>query len=335
MKKSACLRGAAWTLLLFFVCSLQAGCASEQFQMLTRVEELYPSASRCGKCHADIYEEWKESDHSNAYSDNAFRLATSDHAFQDCLGCHAPVSIHNPGVPTARGAIREEGVTCVSCHYKQGRLTGPVEPTAALVPHEVGVEKEFFATSALCGVCHQGTHDEWRRSNIENKKTCQDCHMPEVTRKVTQATDVASKILVSMEEEHVLKRHTFDYGKTDSPEEAVAFDIEWVSGESGFYAEVAVTNKLPHFIPTGDFGFRKGILEFTAKSNDGKVVSHGAVDLYKEIKTALEPMVRRSFRLPIPDETHRLEIVLKREGQDETNGYIIGKRTFVRKGTDG
>jgi len=314
---------------------LVMGCASEEFRMLTRVEEHYPSASQCGKCHIEIYEEWKQSEHSKSYSNGAFRLATNNYSFQDCLGCHSPVSIYSAGVPATRTAIRDEGVTCVSCHFKQGTLTGPIEPTATFVPHEVGVEKEFFTTSALCGTCHQGTYDEWRRADIENKKTCQDCHMPEVNRKVTQATGVASKILVSMEEEHRLRRHTFDYRKMDEPEEAVSFDIKWEGEDDGCLVEVTALNRLPHFIPTGDFGFRKGTLTLTAKSGEGEIVFQQGVDLFKEIKTALKPGERRSFRFSVPDETSRIEIILKREGQDETDRFVIGEHTFGRNEADG
>lgn len=334
MKGSSCRKISASVLSLLLASLVIAGCASEQFRMLTRVEEHYPSASQCGKCHIEIHDEWKESVHSRSYSNDAFRLATNNYSFQDCLGCHSPVSIYGGGVPATRNVIRDEGVTCVSCHFKQGTLIGPIEPTATLVPHEISVEKEFFTTSAMCGTCHQGTYDEWRRADIENKKNCQDCHMPEVNRKVTQATGVASRILVSMEEEHTLRRHTFDYGRMDEPEEAVSFDIGWECGEDGCFADVMVLNKLPHLIPTGDFGFRKGILTLTAKSAEGKVVSRQGVDLFKEIKTALKPGERRSFRFSVPDETSRIEMVLKREGQDEANRFVIGEHTFVRDEAD-
>lgn len=325
---------AALAFSLSTVLLLLMGCASESFRMLTRVEEHYPSASKCGKCHIDIYEEWKQSVHSKSFSNDAFRFATNNYSFHDCLGCHSPVSIHSAGVPVARTAIRDEGVTCVSCHFKQGALTGPIDSTATIVPHEVGVEREFFTTSALCGTCHKGTYDEWREAEIENKKNCQDCHMREVSRKVTQATGIASKILVSMEEVHTLKRHTFDYTKMDEPDEAVSFDVRWEDGGDGCFAEIAVVNALPHFIPTGDFGFRKGALLLTAESADGKIVSQQSVELYKEIKTALKPEERRSFRFSLPDETSRINVTLMREGQDEANRFVIGERTFFRNETD-
>jgi hypothetical protein len=329
-----CRSNIGFAFSLFIAVFLVAGCATEEFRMLTRVEEHYPSASQCGKCHIDIYEEWKQSEHSKSYSNDAFRFATNNYSFQDCLGCHSPVSIHSSGIPDTRTAVRDEGVTCVSCHFKQGTLAGPIEPTATLVPHEISLEKEFFTTSALCGTCHQGTYEEWRQAQIEKKKTCQDCHMREVTRKVTQATGITSKILVSMEEVHQLKRHKFDYTKMDAPEEAVSFNIEWENEEEQFSAEIVVVNKLPHFVPTGDFGFRKGTLELIASSAEGTVVSRQSIELYKEIKTALTPEERRSFRFSLPNDTSRVEVKLLREGQDGTKQFVIGERTFVRDETD-
>jgi len=302
--------------------------------MLTRVEQHYPSASQCGECHIEIYKEWTESLHSKSYSSDSFRLATNDHSFEDCLGCHTPVSIHAAGVPAARNAIREEGVTCISCHFNQGTLIGPIEPTATVVPHEVGVEKEFFTTSSLCGTCHQGTYEEWRNAAIENKKNCQDCHMPKVKRKVTQADSLTSKILVSMEEEHMLRRHTFSFEKMEAPEEAVSLDVRWECEEQGGFAEVNVINLLPHFIPTGDFGFRKATLSLTVKSDDGKTLLEQAVDIYKETQTALRPLERRAFRFSLPLEASRLEIVLKREGQDGAHRFIIDQHLFVKGETN-
>lgn len=328
-------RRPAIALSLLFVAAFFAGCASEEFRMLTTVEERYPPASKCGKCHIEIYEEWKQSVHSRSYSNDAFRHATNEYSFQDCLGCHSPISIHSSGVPATRNIARDEGVTCASCHINQGTLTGPIDPTAAIVPHAVGVEKGFFKASALCGACHQGTFDEWRQAKMDNKKNCQDCHMPEVKRKVTQATDIMSKILVGTEEEHNLKRHTFDYRRNNKPEEIVSFNVRWQCAKDVCSVDVVVVNKLPHLIPTGDFGFRKGALALTAKSDDGTIVARKSVDLYKEIKTALSPMEQNIFRFSLPDETSQIELKLLREGQYESNRFIIAERTFFRRGTGG
>jgi hypothetical protein len=311
-----------------------AGCASKQFRMLTTVGEHYPSATRCEECHIEIYEEWKKSPHSTSYSNDTYRMATNDHSFQDCLGCHSPVSIHSPGIPAVRGTLRDEGVTCVSCHFRQGRLVGPVDTTAKIVPHEVGIEKDFFRTSELCGTCHQGTFDEWRRANVKEKKNCQDCHMPEVKRKVTQASGVTSRILVSMEDVHSLKRHTFDYRNTDIPEDIVQFDVRWLDEKEDCSVEVSVLNKLPHLIPTGDFGFRKGILIIQAETGEGVVAATKSVELYKEIKTALPPMETRSFRFSLPNETQRVKLTLARESRNETNRFIIAENTFPRYEAD-
>ena len=332
-------RHAALILLLVCVPLLFPRCAIKQLRMLSVVEEHYPPASKCGKCHVEIYKEWKKSDHAAGYSSESFRQATNDYAFQGCLGCHAPFSIHGPDEPLARNTSRNEGVTCVSCHIDQGVLTGPLDPTAAIVPHNVRVEKQFFKTSGLCGACHQGTFQEWKRADIKDKKNCQDCHMPEVTRKVTQATGFASRIFVSMEERHELRRHTFDYGSAalsaDSKraEEIVVFNVNWRRESGRFFAAVSVTNKLPHLIPTGDFGFRKGVLVMEGKTTQGGTAARETAEFFKEIKTALRPSAKRTFRFYLPGNVSRIELTLSRESDNGSNQIIIAKKSFVRPET--
>ncbi len=121
--------------LAVFALMLVTGCASTHFRMLTSVEQHYPSASDCAECHVEIYKEWNQSAHSVSYSSETFQRATNGYAFDDCIGCHAPVSIHGAEGPKAREPLRAEGVSCVVCHLSEGKLKAPIDPTAAIVPH--------------------------------------------------------------------------------------------------------------------------------------------------------------------------------------------------------
>ena len=158
--------------------------------------------------------------------------------------------------------------------------------------------------------------------------------MPGIRRKVTQASDIASKILVSMEKEHQLKQHTFDYKKMERSEDALSFEIHWQCKDGGCAADVVVLNKLPHLIPTGDFGFRKGILLLQAKTSSGETLTEQTVELYKETKTALLPLQERTFQFSLPAETGQVELTLLRESADETNRFIIASKAFVRPETN-
>ncbi len=146
---------------------------------------------------------------------------------------------------------------------------------------------------------------------------------------MTQATGFTSRILVSMEDEHRLKRHTFDYEEAGRSG-AVSLQARWRSEKERCFADVAVVNKLPHMIPTGEFGFRKGLLLLKGKTESGDTVATEEFELYKETKTALVPMEERVFGFSLPIEATRIEVTLLREGDDETRRFIIATAAFIK-----
>lgn len=91
------------------------------------MENCYPSAITCAKCHPKVYEEWRGSAHAYAGISpmfNKFEMAiaqlSSGTVGTFCLRCHAPVAMHL-GRPREASLIDyehvlREGVTCVACH---------------------------------------------------------------------------------------------------------------------------------------------------------------------------------------------------------------------------
>ena len=91
------------------------------------VEERFPSAVTCGKCHPNHYKQWSVSQHAytlaspmfstmNAVLIQVFNGTTGDF----CIRCHTPVGM-TLGEPKAaafadRSPIAREGVTCIACH---------------------------------------------------------------------------------------------------------------------------------------------------------------------------------------------------------------------------
>ena len=92
------------------------------------VENCYPSAATCSKCHPDHYEEWRASSH--AYSSvspmfHVFEQTISELSMGTvgyfCVRCHAPVATQMPEIErstTLLDAPRviREGITCIACH---------------------------------------------------------------------------------------------------------------------------------------------------------------------------------------------------------------------------
>ncbi len=293
------------------------------FAHLTRSgPDTFPKASECAKCHIEIHREWSASAHAHAFTDPAFRKATDDYRFAKCLGCHAPQPEWTRSAPEARTQAREEGVTCVSCHLEAGRLAGPHKMTAKVQPHPISAKPERYHDSLFCGRCHQGTYAEWQRAAAREKvTTCQECHMPPVKRKATQATGVVSKAFVAMEKETQQRRHTFA-----APVSAQALGLLQVSLErQGEELALAIENRVPHGMPTGDFGVRVLLVEVFAVDQERQAERHVQWELVKEMKTAVPARSRARWRFPRPAGAQSLVVRISRPGAGEEKSRILYK----------
>jgi len=282
------------------------GCSP--FEKLTKVVEEYPRAAVCGECHPEIHREWSGSRHAHAYANAPFRNATNDYRFGLCLGCHAPEPRLTPGRPAARSAQPEEGVTCVSCHLEEGKLTGPLKSSGLVAPHAVNVTEARYKDSRFCGRCHEGTYAEWNATTMDKKPTCQECHMPRVKRKVTQATGLLSRPLVALEREEWLKRHLF----ITNPQELDRPPFSVEAKRDGETVTVTIKNHVPHLVPTGDFGLRVAVLEAFAVDAKGEAVKIGERELLKEVGTAIQPQASLEWKLSVPADTKSLQVKLTR-----------------------
>ena len=297
-----------------------ASCAS--FEHLTRVSNTFPQAKECGKCHIDIYQEWTTSDHAHAYTNPHFRAATDDYAFGECLNCHAPEPVLTAHTPAVRQAEREEAVTCVACHLDQGELCGPLEPTGKVQPHPIGVRPEVYGDAGICGRCHQGTWEEWA-AVVQEKRTCQQCHMPEITRKMTQASGGFSNLIVAMEHETAQRRHVFAIPTADSTGELIELEVRRV--ETG--VEVRLYNRLPHSLPTGDYGFRVLVLEITALDGQGGESALAQMELAPETKTAIPAQGTWNHSAAVPEGSRSLRVRLRRLSYDDQTVLNLLDRT--------
>lgn len=212
-------------------------------------DKQFPPAARCGECHVEIYREWADSPHADAYVNPRYREATDDYDFDGCLGCHAPQPQYSDQAPPVRMTSRQTGVTCVSCHLHEGKMAGPLEPTGLSSPHPVEVNPQRYRRATFCGRCHEGTLAQWKAAPVQTKPTCQYCHMPPVRRKMTQATGPFSKILVGFEKSGKERRHTFNLVGRGKPA------VIGVTRRDG-QVVLTVSNPLPHNLPTGDYGVR-------------------------------------------------------------------------------
>lgn len=148
----------------------------------------FRAASECKACHEEVYAEWKESFHGQAWTDPMVQALSNGFRMSECIDCHAPMPIHETGIAgrvAPRQNARADGVDCLTCHLLPDGVSvaalrtidtsgrpGACRPSA--VPE--------MATPAACAGCHNQhqTVDELAASG--RPETCSDCHMPEVAR---------------------------------------------------------------------------------------------------------------------------------------------------------
>ncbi len=236
------------------------------------------SASVCGACHQEIYNEWKVSTHAQAWTDRQFQEETkkSENRWL-CDGCHTPllnqmetwvVEVKDDDVekpirvsnPNFDKAFQDEGITCAACHVRDGFVEGPYGNTKA--PH-ASRKAERFTSEKICTSCHQAvqhypgktfvctfeTGEEWERGPYPGEgKNCQSCHMPEVDR----------PLMVGFESRKGRKHFwpgggvykVKDFGP---PRSELPAGLEVQVEQGGGSLEVALSNSFAgHMLPTGD-----------------------------------------------------------------------------------
>ncbi|MHC4223391.1 MAG: multiheme c-type cytochrome [Planctomycetota bacterium] len=156
------------------------------------------SHESCKGCHEEIYNEWMQDKHSQAWVCELFTELSKNHTDPTCWSCHAPRPIYQTGLnspASERASDRQSGINCLTCHLnREGtHVLGPVRDPqgTAEVPADCGPmydpsfanEASQAVTNVYCGICHKlhGTDVEFVESEYGRKgMTCLTCHMKEV-----------------------------------------------------------------------------------------------------------------------------------------------------------
>ncbi|MDN3514698.1 MAG: hypothetical protein NG747_09890 [Candidatus Brocadia sp.] len=275
-----------FTLIVFF---LPVGCVV--YPELVDKGPNAPKSERCGDCHRDIYNEWKDSPHARSFVSDAFKEETNEYRYKFCIGCHAPETIFTNEKIEPRSVNQTEGVNCNSCHLDDCKLSGP---TPARGPHPIKEKNLFYKTSEMCGKCHVGTLKSWQESGIvEGKKTCQDCHMPVIKRKLIQ-DDPWQKIYPKREG----KQHLFSFQpflKENENPIKMSF-VKVIRSECNVEGILELENTdVPHSVPTGDYGYREIVVTIELQDKTGRIVDFKTESLFVELKTALQYKEKRTI----------------------------------------
>jgi hypothetical protein len=190
-------------------------------------------------------------------------------------------------------------------------MLGPVQPTGAVHPHPIEVAQNRFTEAAFCGRCHEGTYQQWQKASITPKQTCQQCHMPAVIRKVTQAKGGISKLIVSMEKQISLRKHTFMiYPQYEDQE---IFKLQTTVEESCITVELF--SHLPHSFPTGNFGVQIGVMLVRFMDADNNELQTIRYEFIQELKTNLSSGQSKKWTWDLPQSATKMKIQLFRRGR--------------------
>lgn len=159
------------------------------------------SSADCAPCHKTVYDNWRESRHRVALTNELYHESHAREPSPWCINCHAPLrAVGSEKVPY-RG---DEGISCLVCHAREGKiLTGGMPAKAEAHRYTVRAE---FKDERLCEGCHdfnfptaasamsegkdfhytaqpmQSTVEEYRASAYYGRVTCQGCHLFSGTR---------------------------------------------------------------------------------------------------------------------------------------------------------
>ncbi|HJW87606.1 MAG TPA: multiheme c-type cytochrome [Candidatus Brocadiaceae bacterium] len=304
---------------------LFAGCVC--YPELVEKETKAPKSERCGECHQSIYKEWMQSPHANSYTNAAFREETNEYQFTFCLGCHAPETIFTGSQIETRGINLAEGVNCKACHLDDCKMSGP---TPAHGPHPIDEKNPFYKTSGLCGKCHVGIFKAWQESNrIEDQKTCQECHMHEVERKLIQ-DDPWQKIYPK----RMCRQHLFIVETMIiTTENLLTMSInEVVSSDNRIKGVLEIVNAgIPHSVPAGDYGYREAGVVIQLQDKAGGVLDSQEMGLFVEMKTALQYKEKRdiTFSFIQNKDAYSIKARLNRASLDKSINVSLIESTHI------
>lgn len=132
------------------------------------------SATECANCHGEIYDEWKTTIHSQAWTDPYYQVDLKfDGSQQICLNCHIPLDRQQENLvlgfrdeakwdpilapnPDFDYDLQQEGVTCAACHLREGKILGASGSENA--PHPV---KKMQSGNEICVGCHVVKNEGW------------------------------------------------------------------------------------------------------------------------------------------------------------------------------
>lgn len=283
---------------------LDRGAFAEELAMSqSTIEQVFPSSSKCKRCHERVFEEWETSPLSRSIHSPAFRASLdaflSSPAGKDktqCFRCHAPHVREFPDkvqlfIDQAKaGDPSLDGVACAQCHLiKQvNRTKQPPEPTYELEnktlygPYRDSVQNRahqsmelgLFHKSDLCLNCHQSVPSAGNLGKANDLLGNWDQSKAVKSGKECQSCHMPEQIGESAngEKKRKVANHTFPGRIGKFRQEAARLDIQTkIEGEKTTIT-VKVQSLVPHNLPTTHPAWATVVLDLDIKGKNLRTV---------------------------------------------------------------
>ncbi|HHO54358.1 MAG TPA: hypothetical protein ENK18_26675 [Deltaproteobacteria bacterium] len=186
------------------------------------------SAQGCYACHRGAHEGWASGPH-NLTPSAALREATARTGVTACGSCHLPLLSQHDQLPVWSpddeplenpdwdATLQLEGVTCMACHVREGKIVVSTEDAARGEGLHDRVWSPQLASSEGCATCHQltwpganlplyDTYGEWSRSAwAEAGVGCLDCHRRDRAHSWTRDPARAVSLILAPEASRIVR----------------------------------------------------------------------------------------------------------------------------------
>jgi len=283
---------------------LDRGMFAEELAMSqSTIEQVFPSSSKCKRCHERVFEEWETSPLSRSIHSPAFRASLdaflSSQAGKDkavCFRCHAPHVREFPAqvqlfIDQAKaGDPSLDGVACAQCHLiKQvDRTKQPAEPKYELESKTLygpykdsvqnrahrSVELGLFQKSDLCLNCHQSVPSAANLGKTNDLLGNWDQSKAVKSGKECQTCHMPEQIGESAngEKKRKVANHTFPGRIGKLRQEAAKLDVQAkIEGEKTTVT-VKVQSLVPHNLPATHPAWATVVLDLDIKGKNLKTV---------------------------------------------------------------
>src|SRR5690606_14810701 len=280
------------------------------------------SAATCGKCHTEIYAEWKDRAHAHAWVDPVFQEALKDKKRPElCYPCHIPTPVLDKlgSKPGTRDELRDEGVTCVSCHKREQAMHGPFGAKTDAHPSEKDAAFTESGSNALCVSCHSTKigpvlpvgRDFADAKLDEQGKSCVGCHMAEVER------HLAVSMVTGQPVGEKRKGRKHDVLGPNNPDFCgKAFHVS--ARRDGGAIVLTVANEAGHRVP--GLTLRKFLIHVRVLGGGGDVGSAGPFEIGGENELAVQE--KREFRFGVSSNADQLEVDVQHVFDGKSRGSV-------------